>query len=78
MNSSNKMFSINLSIPQQDLSCRVVSKREKEISVATIETNRKMEKRKNEKGKKKKRNKNLSVFEADTSKEHILERRNSF
>lgn len=78
MNSSNKMFSINLSIPQQDLSCRVVSKREKEISVATIETNRKMEKRKNEKGKKKKRNKNLSVFEADTSEEHILERRNSF
>lgn len=54
MNSSNKMFSINLSIPQQDLSCRVISKREKEISVATIETNRKMEKRKNEKGKKKK------------------------
>lgn len=36
-----------------------------------------MEKRKNEKGKKK-RNKNLSVFEADTSEEHILERRNSF
>lgn len=28
--------------------------------------------------KEKKRNKNLSVFEADTSEEHILEKRNSF
>lgn len=49
MNFSNKMFSVSLSIAQQD---RIVSKREKEISVATIETNRKMEKRKNEKKKK--------------------------
>lgn len=36
-----------------------------------------MEKRKNEK-KKKRRNKSLYVSEADTSEEHILERRNSF
>lgn len=52
MNFSNKMFSVSLSIAQQD---RIVSKREKEISVATIETNRKMEKRKNEKKRKKKK-----------------------
>lgn len=77
MNSLNKIFSVSPSISQQNLSCRVVSKREKEISLSLRQRQIVRWKRGRMK-KEKKRNKNLSVFEADTSEEHILERRNSF